>query len=130
ALLAWLGVLAVPTRVLAECPMLGDDAGARPHHAVAATPAAAGQVASEGHGGHEGHEATAPASDEASASEQSDGAPEHSECPDLAHCAVVALTTASTQARAEPSGLDVAKPFTPDAPHAPARAIEPPPPKR
>lgn len=98
----------MPTRALAECPMLAADASVESQE--------------ESHAGHHAHGESAPA--------PAESAPEHTDCPDLAHCAVVALTTSSSEVRNEQPTAAPTPALTPDAPRAPARSIEPPPPKR
>lgn len=119
ALLAWVSLLALPTRVLAECPMLGAGDVAAGHHVAGDSM----PEAHETHGADGGPAVSgAPAAPDAPA-------PEHTSCPDLAHCAVAAVPSPHAQpAIARGVAGDLVMPV-PAAPLAPARGIEPPPPK-
>lgn len=123
ALLAWVGMLALPLRTLAACPMIEAEEGAAVmHHEMPATDAGehAGHDMAAMQGETQGETPEAPASPEA---------PAHETCPDLAHCAVAAVPTPlalSTDPMAPVAALSV------DAQTAPlsvAIALEPPPPK-
>jgi hypothetical protein len=102
ALLAAVGMLALPAQAFAECPMPMQGTA---HEAAPAAPAE-----------HAEH----------------DGVPEdpaHPVCPDLTHCVAPALTSATRTVAFAPATLPqaVATPLT--APLAPTRAVEPPPPR-
>jgi hypothetical protein len=119
ALLAWVGMLALPLRTLAACPMLEPSEGAAVmHHAALVGDA-------DEHAGHDmtgmlGESSEAPAAPDA---------PTHETCPDLAHCAVAAVPAPLTLA-ADPTTPAVALRLAAQtAPLSVARALEPPPPK-
>ena len=122
ALLAWAGMLALPLRTLAACPMLDPSEGAAVmHHAVPAADAA-------DHDEHAGHDMTGTHTASPEAPTSQDG-PAHETCPDLAHCAVAAVPTPLAIAAA-PTAPAVALRVAPQtAPLSVARALEPPPPK-
>jgi hypothetical protein len=122
ALLAWAGMLALPLRTLAACPMLEPAAGAAVmHHAVLV-------AATAEHDEHAGHDMTGM-SDVSSEAPVSENAPAHETCPDLAHCAVAAVPTPLSIAVAPTAPAVALRVALQTAPLSVARALEPPPPK-
>ena len=119
ALLAWVGMLALPMRALAACPMIEDaESASASHHTVPVN----------GVDEHAGHDMSAPAADAQSAPESPGDVP-FEPCPDLAHCAVAAIPSplaAESAATSPAPALRIAA-FT--APLSVARVLEPPPPK-
>lgn len=119
ALLAWVGMLALPLRTLAACPMLEPSAGAPVmHHATLVGDA-------DEHAGHDmtgmlGEKPEAPASQES---------PVHESCPDLAHCAVAAVPSPLVLAANPTAPVVALRVAAQTAPLSVARALEPPPPK-
>lgn len=119
ALLAWAGMLALPLRSLAACPMLEPSAGAPVmHHATLVGDA-------DEHAGHEMTGMLAEAPD----APESQEAPAHETCPDLAHCAVAAVPSPLVLAADPPSPAVALGVAAQTAPLSVARALEPPPPK-
>jgi hypothetical protein len=119
ALIAWVGMLALPLRLLAACPMLasGDDAAVGHRSSPLA--------AVDEHAGHDmaGLHATSPL---APASQE---APAHQHCPDLAHCAVAAVPMPPAMTVAPNAPAVALRVAAQAAPMSVARALEPPPPK-
>lgn len=124
ALLAWLGLLAMPLRTIAACPMI--DGAAVASSAVAGASVEAGANARHGdhaeHNGHAGHGAS-PAGDNPSAPES----PAHESCPDLAHCAVATLTPPLTLAATPTIPAAALRVTALTAPLSVERGLEPPP---
>lgn len=124
ALLAWLGLLALPLRTIAACPMVevaGVDASL--HHGASVVT----QISNEqvGHDEHAGHEMP-DADDEAPSAPD---APAHEPCPDLAHCAVAAISPPLTLPAAPTVPVATLRIAALTAPMSVGRALEPPPPK-
>ena len=119
ALLAWVGMLALPLRTLAACPMLGPSEGAAVMHHAALVDSA------DEHLGHDmtGMHAQSP---EAPASPD---APAHETCPDLAHCAVAAVPSPLALSASPTTPFVALRVAAQTAPLSVARALEPPPPK-
>ncbi|MBX3173322.1 MAG: hypothetical protein KF709_02865 [Gemmatimonadaceae bacterium] len=132
ALLAWVSLVLLPTRVLADCPMLSAEA----------TPAQAPAPVAESHdhaahAAHAAHAEQTPAevggAGEAAIPSAPDGsshhAPVHGSCPDIAHCAVAALAAAPPRPLSPGLGPISDLRLEPTAPAAPALAIDTPPPR-
>lgn len=118
ALLASMGLLALPLRSLAACPMVeavGIEAPAEhaSHGAVAA------------HDEHAGHDMPDASGD----GPATPGSPTHDVCPDLAHCAVATMATPLTLPIAPTVPVVALRMTALTAPLSVARALEPPPPK-
>lgn len=112
ALLAWVALLAIPVQGVLACPMPSD---------VAAVDVNAGE-----HAEHAEH--LQQAEQPAPPSHHLPGTPD-APCEDLAHCAVAAIpmATRALESVQPPTLRALSAPH--DAPSAPARAVEPPPPK-
>lgn len=118
ALLAWVGLVLVPTRVLADCPMVEDVS------APAAAPALA-EAKADPHAEHGNHAQADVASDTSSDAP----APPHPDCPDLLHCAVAALTPSCAALVETLRPLEDANLGAASAPRAPPRVVDTPPPR-
>jgi hypothetical protein len=115
ALLAWVGLLAMPVRSVLACTMPGD-----------VVEVGQGSPAQGTHSEHAGH--SMPNGESRAPSHHVPGAPD-APCEDLAHCAVAAIPTATRAL--DPARAPTLRTLSPprSAPAAPARAVEPPPPK-
>jgi hypothetical protein len=128
ALLAWAGMLALPLRTLAACPMLEASPGAAVmHHAVPVADVAEYDENDE-HAGHDGHDMARMHAESPEAPTSQD-APAHETCPDLAHCAVAAVPTPLAIAVAPTAPAAALRVAPQAAPLSVVHALEPPPPK-
>ncbi len=118
ALLAWTGLLALPLRTIAACPMLATASETAPSHHVMPAPLADSDE-------HAGHDMGAPMPQAPSAPD----APAHEACPDLAHCAVAAVPTPLAIPMAPTVPVVALRVAALTAPLSVARGLEPPPPK-
>lgn len=115
ALLAWVGLLAMPARGIMACPMPAEAAVVEQDHSDHSD-----------HADHAGHVEQAEQVPEQS--HHLPGAPD-SPCVDLAHCAVAAVPIPTRALDAvRPPMLRTASPPR-VAPSAPPRTVEPPPPR-
>ncbi len=130
ALLAWVGLLALPMRTIAACPMLGVAGvdGSVYHRATVETQMSDAHAEHDEHAGHgarAGH-GMPDANAEAPSAPES---PAHEACPDLAHCAVAAIALPLTLPAPPTVPVAALRIVAWATPLSAARALEPPPPK-